>query len=134
MLRPCVTATDGTSGSPVRTAPRAADSVVTMVALRIAMAQIDTCVGDVAGNAERILAWTATAAEAGAGLVAFSEMTITGYPIEDLALRDSFARAADQALDDVVTGLSERGLDAVSYTHLRAHETRHDLVCRLLLE
>ena len=84
-----------------------------MVALRIAMAQIDTCVGDVAGNAERILAWTATAAQAGAGLVAFPEMTITGYPIEDLALRDSFARAADRALDDVVTGLSDRGLDDV---------------------
>lgn len=80
------------------------------MALRIALAQIDTCVGDVTGNAQRVLDWTQTAAEHGATLVAFPEMTLTGYPIEDLALRDSFARAAERALDDVVAGLAERGL------------------------
>lgn len=84
-----------------------------MVALRIALAQIDTCVGDVSGNAERILDWTAKAAGAGAQLVAFPEMTITGYPIEDLALRDSFARAAEDALRHLLTGLVERGLAGV---------------------
>lgn len=81
-----------------------------MVALRIALAQIDTCVGDVTGNAERILDWTAAAAQAGAHLVAFPEMTITGYPIEDLALRDSFARAAEDALRRLRSGLVERDL------------------------
>jgi NAD+ synthase (glutamine-hydrolysing) len=84
-----------------------------MVALRIALAQIDTCVGDVSGNAERIVDWTARAAEAGAQLVAFPEMTITGYPIEDLALRDSFARAAEDALRRLVMDLVERGLGDV---------------------
>jgi NAD+ synthase (glutamine-hydrolysing) len=84
-----------------------------MVALRIALAQIDTCVGDVSGNAEQIVDWTARAAEAGAQLVAFPEMTITGYPIEDLALRDSFARAAEDALRRLVTDLVERGLGDV---------------------
>lgn len=81
-----------------------------MVALRIALAQIDTCVGDVTGNAERILDWTAAAAQAGAHLVAFPEMTVTGYPIEDLALRDSFARAAEDALRRLRSGLVERDL------------------------
>ncbi|WP_024287984.1 NAD+ synthase [Cellulomonas sp. KRMCY2] len=78
--------------------------------LRLALAQIDTCVGDVTGNADRILDWSASAAAEGADLVVFPEMTITGYPIEDLALRDSFARAAERALHDVAAGLVERGL------------------------
>jgi NAD+ synthase (glutamine-hydrolysing) len=81
--------------------------------LRLALAQIDTCVGDVTGNAARILDWTAAAAQAGAHLVAFPEMTVTGYPIEDLALRDSFARAAEGALQQIRSGLVERGLGDV---------------------
>ncbi|HEY3437328.1 MAG TPA: NAD+ synthase [Actinotalea sp.] len=81
-----------------------------MASLRIALAQIDTCVGDVVGNSEKVLAWTASAAQAGATLVAFPEMTLTGYPIEDLALRDSFARAASRAMDDVAARLVEEGL------------------------
>lgn len=83
------------------------------MSLRIALAQIDTCVGDVAGNAERILDATVTATQAGARLVAFPEMTVTGYPIEDLALRDSFARGAQAALEHIAAGLTARGLDDV---------------------
>ena len=93
--------------------PGAADSVAAMASLKIALAQIDTCVGDVTGNARLVLDWTASAAQVGATLVAFPEMTLTGYPIEDLALRDSFARAADRALADVAAGLVERGLGEV---------------------
>jgi NAD+ synthase (glutamine-hydrolysing) len=81
-----------------------------MASLRIALAQIDTCVGDLVGNAAQVLEWTASAARAGAALVAFPEMTLTGYPIEDLALRDSFARAADRTLKDVAARLVENGL------------------------
>ena len=84
-----------------------------MVALRIALAQIDTCVGDLDGNADRIIAWAANAAGAGAQLVVFPEMTITGYPIEDLALRASFARAAESALGRVARELADRGLGDV---------------------
>lgn len=84
-----------------------------MAPLRIALAQIDTCVGDLAGNAEQVLTWTRTAAQAGADLVAFPEMALTGYPIEDLALRDSFARAAERTLADVARGLEEEGLGEV---------------------
>lgn len=78
--------------------------------VRIALAQVDPCVGDVTGNAALVLDWAARAADAGATLVVFPEMVLTGYPIEDLALRDSFARAADRALADVASGLVERGL------------------------
>lgn len=83
------------------------------MALRIALAQIDTCVGDVAGNAARILDAAVTAAQSGARLVAFPEMTVTGYPIEDLALRDSFARGAQEGLEHIAAGLTARGLDDV---------------------
>lgn len=78
--------------------------------LRIALAQVDTCVGDLVGNAATVLDWCASAADQGAVLVVFPEMTITGYPIEDLALRDSFARAADRTLHDVAATLVARGL------------------------
>lgn len=81
-----------------------------MVALRIALAQIDTCVGDVDGNVEQILRWSRQAAEHGAHVVVFPEMTITGYPVEDLALRDSFARAADDASLRVAERLLADGL------------------------
>jgi NAD+ synthase (glutamine-hydrolysing) len=85
-----------------------------MSPLRIALAQIDTCVGDVDANAASVLAWTRRAAEAGAQLVAFPEMTLTGYPIEDLALRASFRRAARAAADDVARELAEAGLGGVT--------------------
>lgn len=84
------------------------------MALRIALAQIDTCVGDVHANAEAVLDSCASAARAGAQLVVLPEMTITGYPIEDLALRDSFARAADAQVARVAAGLVERGLGGLT--------------------
>ena len=80
------------------------------MALRIALAQIDTCVGDLDGNSEAVLDWSQRAAEAGAGLVVFPEMTLTGYPIEDLALRASFRRGAERALERTAAELEARGL------------------------
>ncbi len=68
------------------------------VQLRVALAQVDTRVGDLAGNTELVRAWTAKAAEAGAHLVVFPEMTLTGYPAEDLVLRESFAAASERTL------------------------------------
>lgn len=78
--------------------------------LRIALAQIDTCVGDLDGNAAQVLTWCTKAAEQHADVVVLPEMTLTGYPIEDLALRDSFARAADRAVASIAATLVERGL------------------------
>ncbi|HEY1914188.1 MAG TPA: NAD+ synthase [Streptosporangiaceae bacterium] len=65
-----------------------------MPKLRIALAQVNPTVGDLEGNARIVVEWTRRAAEAGAGLVVFPEMMITGYPVEDLALRTSFVDAS----------------------------------------
>ncbi|MBD8077523.1 NAD+ synthase [Cellulosimicrobium arenosum] len=81
-----------------------------MADLRVALAQVDTCVGDLDGNAALVLARTRQAAAAGARLVVFPEMTLTGYPIEDLALRASFRRAAWAAAADVAAQLAAEGL------------------------
>ncbi|MBO3103671.1 NAD+ synthase [Cellulomonas fengjieae] len=77
---------------------------------RIALAQIDTRVGDVDANARAVLDWSRRAAEAGADLVVFPEMTLTGYPIEDLALRASFRRGAEAALQSTAAALATEGL------------------------
>jgi NAD+ synthase (glutamine-hydrolysing) len=62
--------------------------------MRIALAQINTVVGDLDGNGDRILARIAEAKEQGADLVLFPELAVTGYPPEDLLLRPSFVQAA----------------------------------------
>jgi NAD+ synthase (glutamine-hydrolysing) len=67
--------------------------------LRIALAQVDPTVGDLTGNAELVVKWSRRAADAGAHLVAFPEMFLTGYPVEDLVLRKSFIDASMELLD-----------------------------------
>jgi NAD+ synthase (glutamine-hydrolysing) len=66
--------------------------------MRIALAQVDLTVGDLAGNAALVRRWTARAREAGARLLAFPEMTLTGYPIEDLTFRRSLLDANRRVL------------------------------------
>jgi NAD+ synthase (glutamine-hydrolysing) len=83
-----------------------------MPQLRLALAQVNPTVGDLAGNAALIRAWTAKAQAAGAHLVAFPEMVLTGYPVEDLTLRSSFVQASraavrQLALDLVADGFGE---------------------------
>ena len=78
--------------------------------MTIALAQIDTRVGDLDHNTAHVLHWCSTAAEAGADLVVLPEMTLTGYPVEDLALRDSFARSADDHLRTLAADLVTHGL------------------------
>lgn len=75
-----------------------------------ALAQIDTCVGDLDGNAAKIMADCREAAKHGAHVVAFPEMTLTGYPIEDLAFRATFRRAAWKKADELATQLSNEGM------------------------
>ena len=69
--------------------------------MRLALAQIDSTVGDLDGNRERILARLAEAKEAGADVVLFPELAVTGYPPEDLLLRPSFIRAAERSLSAI---------------------------------
>ena len=67
--------------------------------IRLALAQIDARVGDIDGNAEVIRDRTAAAREAGAELVLFPELALTGYPPEDLLLKEHFLRRAREALE-----------------------------------
>ncbi|MGW1253600.1 NAD+ synthase [Streptomyces sp. NPDC002513] len=81
-----------------------------MPQLRLALNQIDSTVGDIAANAEAIVRWTRHSADQGAHLVAFPEMVLTGYPVEDLALRSSFVEASRAALKDLAARLAVEGL------------------------
>jgi NAD+ synthase (glutamine-hydrolysing) len=78
--------------------------------LRLALNQIDSRVGDLAGNTDTIVRWTRDSAERGAHLAVFPEMALTGYPVEDLALRSSFVEASRAALRALAARLAEEGL------------------------
>ncbi len=69
--------------------------------MKIALAQINTTVGDLDGNRDRIVGRIAEARAAGADLVVFPELAITGYPPEDLLLRPAFISAAAEAAAQV---------------------------------
>ena len=80
--------------------------------IRIALAQINPTVGDLRKNCDLVSKYAFDAANAGAVVVVYPEMILTGYPVEDLANRPSFRAASIAAVSE-----------PVSYTHLRAHET-----------
>src|SRR6266487_1548426 len=82
--------------------------------LRIALAQVNATVGDLDGNAELIVEWTRRAAARGARVVVFPEMMLTGYPVEDLALRASFVEASIATLRDVAARLDAEGLGGIA--------------------
>jgi NAD+ synthase (glutamine-hydrolysing) len=78
--------------------------------LRVALAQVNPTVGDLDGNAAIVLDWCRKARDAGAHLVAFPEMMLSGYPIEDLAFRSSFVDASRATLEKLAEDLAEDGL------------------------
>ncbi|NIJ13877.1 NAD+ synthase (glutamine-hydrolysing) [Saccharomonospora amisosensis] len=80
-----------------------------MPQLRLALAQVNATVGDLAGNTELTIEWTRKAADAGAHVVVFPEMSLTGYPVEDLSLRETFARASRDRVHELATLLDEAG-------------------------
>ena len=85
-----------------------------MPVLRLALAQLDPTVGDFSGNARKALDAARHAIDQGADVVAFPEMFLTGYPVEDLALRPSFQSASRRAVDDFAQDLAAADLgDAV---------------------
>jgi NAD+ synthase (glutamine-hydrolysing) len=86
--------------------------------VRVALGQLNTTVGDLDGNVDRMVAWTSRAAAEGADVVLFPELAITGYPPEDLVMRPEFVddnlsaleRLAKETSDgcDVVVGFVDR--------------------------
>jgi NAD+ synthase (glutamine-hydrolysing) len=81
-----------------------------MPTLRLGLAQVNPTVGDIAGNVALVRGWTRKAAESGAHLVAFPELFLTGYPVEDLVFRESLVVASRAALTALAAGLAEDGL------------------------
>jgi NAD+ synthase (glutamine-hydrolysing) len=79
--------------------------------MRIALAQINPVVGDLAGNRDLILARLEEARAAGADLALFPELAVTGYPPEDLLLRPGFVRAAESTLEEIAR--AARGIVAI---------------------
>src|SRR5215475_7922148 len=75
--------------------------------MRLALAQINTTVGDLDGNRERIVASISEAGRAGADLLLVPELAVTGYPPEDLLLRPGFLRAAEESLAEIARAATD---------------------------
>jgi NAD+ synthase (glutamine-hydrolysing) len=81
--------------------------------IRLALAQLNPVVGDLIGNSAKCLEAVKNAAAQGADVVVLPEMIITGYPVEDLALRPSFQNASELATKDFALALKATGLGEV---------------------
>jgi NAD+ synthase (glutamine-hydrolysing) len=85
-----------------------------MPVLRVGLAQMNYTVGDLSANPRAVLDRTAVAAGAGANLIAFPELTLTGYPPEDLVLRPGFRAASRTALEKLATDLDGAGMGEIA--------------------
>jgi NAD+ synthase (glutamine-hydrolysing) len=96
--------------------------------MRLALAQINTVVGDLDGNRTLILARLDEARAAGADLVLFPELAVTSYPPEDLLLRPAFVRAARRSLDEIAAATT--GITAlVGFPHFEGDLYNACAVC-----
>ena len=104
-----------------------------MLTLRVGLAQLNTVVGDINGNASRIIELIAQANASGCDVVAFPELAITGYPPEDLLLRSGFVADVGHALERIVAatgtctaivGYVEQGSENRSGTNDHGEEAR----------
>src|SRR4030081_890408 len=102
--------------------------------MRLALCQINTTVGDIPGNVERIRQGLLAAREAGPDLVLFPELALTGYPPEDLLLREHFLADSRAALEELarateglvaVVGFPERAEDVYNAAAVLAHGEVH---------
>ncbi len=80
-----------------------------MPQLRLALAQVNATVGDLAGNADLVVDFCRQAVEQDVHLVVFPEMVLTGYPIEDLAMRASFIKASIAGVQTLAERLAQEG-------------------------
>lgn len=82
--------------------------------LRVALAQINPTLGEIAGNGALIKKYVQHARDAGAHLILFPEMTVTGYPVEDLAYRQSLQRASKLATENLARELESEGMGEIA--------------------
>jgi NAD+ synthase (glutamine-hydrolysing) len=110
--------------------------------VRIALCQLNATVGDISGNAERISAGMHAAADAGAHLVLFPELALTGYPPEDLLLKEHFLADAAAALGELacetreliaVVGFPERAEDVFNSAAVLANGAVHAVYRKVYL-
>jgi NAD+ synthase (glutamine-hydrolysing) len=110
--------------------------------MRLGLCQLNATVGDIAGNAERIREGMAAAAQAGAELVLFPELALTGYPPEDLLLKEHFLADAEAALRELaasaqgivaVVGFPERAEDVFNSAAVLAHGEVHAIYRKVYL-
>ena len=83
--------------------------------LRVALAQINPTVGDLAGNAGLIATAVKSAQAHGANLIVFPEMIVTGYPVEDLALRPSFQAASIRSVQEIAATITGDLVAVIGY-------------------
>jgi len=110
--------------------------------VRLALCQMNATVGDIAGNAELIRAGRRRALEAGADLVLFPELALTGYPPEDLLLREQFLADAAETLRELasdthgivaIVGFPERAEDVYNSAAVLADGNLHAVYRKIYL-
>ncbi|WP_428424556.1 NAD+ synthase [Methylibium sp.] len=102
------------------------------VSATIALVQFNATVGDLSGNAQRIAHWARQAYAQGARLVITPELSLTGYPPEDLLLRPAFMRACDEVLTTCAAALADLPDLQVVVGHPQAIDATGDLRTRSL--
>ncbi|TPN88386.1 NAD+ synthase [Mesorhizobium sp. CU2] len=96
--------------------------------LRIAVAQLNPTVGDVAGNLAKAREARADAARQGADLVLFTELFLAGYPPEDLVLKPSFLKACEKAAQDFAKDTADGGPGVIIGTPLKRKSGTHNSI------
>ncbi|MDX8497304.1 NAD+ synthase [Mesorhizobium sp. VK4C] len=96
--------------------------------LRIAVAQLNPTVGDVAGNLAKAREARADAARQGADLVLYTELFLAGYPPEDLVLKPAFLKACEKAAQDIAKDTADGGPGVIIGTPLKRKSGTHNSI------
>src|SRR6202451_1220765 len=87
--------------------------------MKIALAQTNSTVGDLCGNSQRMLEFARRAAQAGANVVVFPELSLTGYPPRDLLEKESFLDRTEQHLEGLAAGAGALNVSIICGTVTR---------------